>query len=147
MSDWLAPWLPNLNDRNALRLARLLTLASAAVHAGVAIAVCQMKLTETTVKLVLAIAGFSTGLLLGLYALGLLGRKISEAESLAAFVVGTAVTCVIMYTTNLSTWWYTLVGSTTIVIAGIILHVAVYLFRSSATQEQLTPSVRTYEFP
>ena len=37
MGDWLQRWLPKMDDRKALRLARLLTLVSAVVHAAVAI--------------------------------------------------------------------------------------------------------------
>ena len=34
MSDWLGRWLPTMDDRKSLRMARLLTLASAVVHAA-----------------------------------------------------------------------------------------------------------------
>ena len=56
-------------------MARLLTLASAVVHAGVAIAVYEIGLQKAVVDAVLSIAGFSIGLLLGLYALGLISRR------------------------------------------------------------------------
>ena len=34
MSDWLGRWLPKADERSGLRMARLLTVASAIVHAG-----------------------------------------------------------------------------------------------------------------
>jgi SSS family solute:Na+ symporter len=120
MSDWLGRWLPQMDDRKSLRLARLLTLISAALHAGVAYAAFQFSLETASVKLVLAIAGASTGLLLGLYGLGMIARNTSERVAIASFIVGTIVTC-IMFMTKLSSWWYTLVGSTTIVVVGLIL--------------------------
>ena len=44
MSDWLQRWLPDMDDRKSLRLARLLTLVSAVVHAAVAIVAYKMEL-------------------------------------------------------------------------------------------------------
>jgi solute:Na+ symporter, SSS family len=121
MSDWLQRWRPAMEDRKSLRVARLLTLLSAALHAVVAIVAFKMELTDSTVKLVLAIAGFSTGQLLGLYGLELIAPKTREAVAIAAFFVGVAVTCGVAIGTPLSTWWYTLVGSTTIVVVGLLL--------------------------
>jgi SSS family solute:Na+ symporter len=121
MGDWLQRWLPLMEDRKTLRMARLLTLISAAIHALVAIVAYKIELTESTVKIVLGIAGFSTGLLLGLYGLGLIAPRTREAVAIAAFFVGLVVTCAVARGTSLSSWWYTLVGSTTIVIVGLVL--------------------------
>jgi solute:Na+ symporter, SSS family len=123
MSDWLQRWLPTMDDRQSLRLARYLTLISAALHAVVAIAAYKMGLNESTVKLVLGIAGFSTGLLLGLYILGLIAPNTREAVAIAAFFVGLAATCGVAFGTPISSWWYTLVGSTVIVTVGLVLGV------------------------
>jgi Na+/proline symporter len=123
MSDWLQRWLPSMSDRQSLRLARYLTLISAALHAMVAIAAYKMGLNESTVKLVLGIAGFSTGLLLGLYILGLIAPNTREAVAIAAFFVGLAATCGVAFGTPISSWWYTLVGSTVIVTVGLVLGV------------------------
>ena len=74
-------------------------------------------------KVVLAIAGLSTGLLLGLYILGLVAPNTREAVAIVAFFVGLAVTITIARTTPLSSWWYTLVGSSVIVSVGLVLKV------------------------
>jgi Na+/proline symporter len=121
MSDWLQRWLPTMDDRRSLRTARWLTLISAALHAIVAITAYKMGLTESTVKLVLGIAGFSTGLLLGLYLLGLIAPKTREAVAITAFFFGLAATCGVAYDDRISSWWYTLVGSTVIVTVGLFL--------------------------
>jgi solute:Na+ symporter, SSS family len=122
MSDWIDRWFGRSDDRKSLLIARLMTLLSAAVHATVAIVACYIFSQDdtTTVKRVLAIAGFSTGLLLGLYGLGLITRT-SERVALIAFVIGTAITLAIMRWTSLSSWWYTLAGSSIIVLVGLIL--------------------------
>jgi Na+/proline symporter len=121
MGDWLQRWLPNMQDRTSLRVAQLLTLISAVIHAVVAVVAYQLAFAESTVSVVLKIAGFSTGLLLGLYVLGLVAPRTKEITALVAFVLGTAITCYVVFFTPLSGWWYTLVGSTAIVIIGLAL--------------------------
>jgi hypothetical protein len=121
MSDWLQQLVPTMDDKQSLRWARWLTLISAAIHAAVAIVAFKMGLNESTVKVVLGIAGLSTGLLLGLYILGLVAPNTREAVAIAAFFVGLAVTIAIARNTSLSSWWYTLVGSSVIVSVGLIL--------------------------
>jgi len=123
MSDWLGRWLPGMSDQKSLLLARILTLVSAVIHAAVAIVAYKMDRSGATVTLVLKIAGFSTGLLLGLYGLGLIAPRTREAVAIVAFFVGTAFTCWVAFRTPLSGWWYTLVGSTTIVLVGLVLGV------------------------
>jgi len=118
MGDWLQNWLPKLTDRRSLHVAQFLTLLSAALHAIVAVVAYQMDFAESTVAVVLKIAGFSTGLLLGLYGLGLIAPRTDEQTALAAFFGGTIITCLVVFLTPLSGWWYTLVGSTSIVIIG-----------------------------
>lgn len=121
MSDWLGRWLPTVDERKGLRMARLLTIASAIVHAAVAIVVYQIGLKMAIVDTVLSIAGFAVGLLLGLYALGLISRRVSQNTALVAFTVGVVVTCYVAFATPISGYWYTLVGSTVIVVVGLIL--------------------------
>jgi hypothetical protein len=102
-------------------MARLLTCASAVVHAAVAIAVYEIGLRRAIVDTVLGIAGFAIGLLLGLYALGMISQRVSQGTALAAFVAGVMVTCAVAFGTTINSYWYTLVGSTTIVTVGVIL--------------------------
>ncbi len=120
MSDWIAPLVPAMDDRKSLRLARLLTIGFAAVQCGVAIGAYEISLRMAIVDLVLGIAGFAIGLLLGLYGLGLIVPRTSERVALMAFAVGTLVTGWTL-TTSLNSYWYTLVGSGTIVGVGIVL--------------------------
>ncbi|HEX4415532.1 MAG TPA: sodium:solute symporter [Lacipirellulaceae bacterium] len=121
MSDWLQRWLPTMADRESLRLARWLTLMFAGLHALVAITAYKMAFDESTVNMVLGIAGFSTGLLLGLYFLGLIAPNTREAVAIVAFFVGLAVTCGVAFGTRISWCWYTLIGSMVVVIVGIVL--------------------------
>jgi solute:Na+ symporter, SSS family len=121
MSDWLGRWLPKVDERKGLRMARWLTIASAVVHAAVAIVVYEIGLKMAIVDTVLSIAGFAVGLLLGLYALGLVSRRVTQTTALIAFMVGVVVTCYVAFATPISGWWYTLVGSSVIVVVGLAL--------------------------
>jgi len=125
MSDWLTLLLPPLDDRKALSLARALTIGFALVQAVVAIVAYRMAIEESIVKAVLKIAGFAIGLLLGLYGLGLIWPRTSEPVALAAFGVGTAVTTGVAFYTRINGFWYSLVGSSTIVIVGFLLSLIV----------------------
>jgi Na+/proline symporter len=119
ISDWLEPMFGKATDRKGLFLARSLTIAFAVIQGGVALLAGGIQ--KSIVENVLSIAGFSTGLILGLYCLGLIGRRTSEPVALVAFSAGTIATCAVAFGTNVHWSWYTLVGSGTIVIVGLLL--------------------------
>ncbi len=121
VGDWIAPLVPTLDERKSLRLSRMLTLVFAAVQCAVAIGAYVMSIEMAIVDAVLQIAGFAIGLLLGLYALGLMAPRTPERVALIAFVVGTVATTYAMFGTSLYGYWYTLVGSSTIVVVGLFL--------------------------
>jgi Na+/proline symporter len=121
VGDWIAPLRPTLDERRSLRLSRMLTLLFAAVQCGVAIGAYMLVIEQAIVDAVLKIAGFAIGLLLGLYGLGLLVPRATQRAALAAFVVGTAVTCYTAFSTSINGYWYTLVGSSTIVLVGLVV--------------------------
>jgi SSS family transporter len=127
MSDWLSRYLPNLEGRKALNVARGLTIFFALVQAAVAIVAFKMAIEEAIVNAVLKIAGFAIGLLLGVYGLGLIRPRTSERVALAAFCVGAALTFCVAFripkglVPPINGYWYTLIGSSTIVIVGCIL--------------------------
>ena len=94
MSDWLGAGCRAWRIDKSLRLARIADAdfgrrsrggGDRRVRNGIA--------ADAMVTLVLRIAGFSTGLFLGLYGLGLIAPRTREAVALVAFVVGTVVTC------------------------------------------------------
>jgi hypothetical protein len=123
MNDLLSGPVSRMSDRQSLRLARILTLVFAAVQAAVAIAAYVLDATSAIINSVLSIAGFSTGLILGLYFLGLIAPKTSERVALVAFAAGTIVTFLVAFGTQVHYLWYTLVGSGTIVVVGLALSI------------------------
>jgi SSS family transporter len=121
VGDWLGRFLPDLDERRSLRLSRILTILFAGVQCAVAIGTYQLAIEQAIVDSVLKIAGFAIGLVLGLYGLGLISPRTSERVALIAFAVGAAVTCWVAFGTPVNGYWYTLVGSGTIVIVGLVL--------------------------
>lgn len=121
VSDWLSRLLPTLDDRRALGLSRLLTVLFAGIQCAVAIGTYQLALQGAIVDAVLKVAGFATGLVLGLYGLGLMSPRTSERVALMAFATGAVVTSWVAFGTPINGYWYTLVGSGTIVIVGLVL--------------------------
>lgn len=123
MSDWIARLYPNIEGRRALNISRVLTIIFAIVQSVVAIVAYYFELQkeQAIVDAVLAIAGFAIGLLLGLYALGLVAPSTSEPIALAAFGIATIVTTYVAFGTGLNSYWYTIVGSTTTVVVGVLL--------------------------
>jgi SSS family transporter len=123
MGDWLTRYLPQMSDASALRLARVLTIVFALIQSAVAIGAYMIALQEhqAIVDAVLKIAGFSIGLLLGLYGLGLIWKRTTEPIALAAFLVGATVTTYVAFRTPINGYWYTLIGSGTIVVTGLFL--------------------------
>ena len=132
MSDWLAGPVSQ-NERPAVVTsgADLDALFRRGAGAPWRSSRTRFDMTNAIVDAVLSIAGFSTGLILGLYFLGLIapnGRR--RRVALVAFAAGynRDVRCVWTQfgTRRTLHWlWYTLVGSGTIVIVGLALSSAV----------------------
>jgi SSS family transporter len=121
VGDWLSRMVPTLDDRKSLALSRALTLLFAAIQCAVAIGAYKIALEDAIVDAVLKIAGFAIGLVLGLYGLALISPRTSESTAIASFLVGAAVTTSVAFGTPVNGYWYTLVGSGTIVIVGLVL--------------------------
>lgn len=92
-----------------LRLTRWLT----AVFGGVQIAVgiLGQRLDSTVVSAVLSIAGFTTGIVLGVFFLGLFTRRVGQRAALCGLLLGLAVMTAVAFGTPLAWPWYSLVGS------------------------------------
>jgi Na+/proline symporter len=121
VGDWLGRVLPTLDDRKSLTLSRALTLVFAAIQCAVAIGAYRIALEEAIVDAVLKIAGFAIGLVLGLYGLALISPRTSENTAITAFFAGAFVTTSVAFGTPVNGYWYTLVGSGTIVTVGLVL--------------------------
>lgn len=92
--------------------ARCATVIFAVLQSAVAIFAFQVDVGESIIVSVLKIAALSTGLLLGLFLLGLVRDRSSEVAGIAGLVVGGAISSWVLFGTSVSWPWLSLIGST-----------------------------------
>jgi len=110
MGDFILPRRgASLSDATKLAWSRRLTVVFAVVQAGAAMAAIQ--LSRRVVDEVLGLAAFTSGLILGLFLLGTLTRRVRERGALAGVAAGTAVMLGVKLGTAVSWQWYVLIGT------------------------------------
>ncbi|MEE8526345.1 MAG: sodium:solute symporter [Thermoanaerobaculia bacterium] len=92
-----------------LWLTRALTVVFGLVQIGVGIA--GQWVESSVVSSVLGIAAFTTGIVLGIFFLGIFTRRVGQRAALTGLVVGLAGMTCIFFFTPLAWPWYALVGS------------------------------------
>ncbi|QEH38078.1 Sodium/glucose cotransporter [Aquisphaera giovannonii] len=122
------------DERTLLRLSRGLTVAWGAVQAAVAMGATQLE--DSVVNNALAIASFATGILLGLFLLGILTSRVGQRAALVGMVAGISAVSFAKFGTSLAWPWYALVGSSTVFAVGLA---ASYL-RREPVLEPSTPT-------
>jgi Na+/proline symporter len=116
VNDLYRPLFPGTDERRLLGLSKGLTAFWGLVQIGVALGAIGME--KAVVDNALAVAGFVTGILLGLFLLGLLIPRAGQAAAFIGMVVGLAVVSTAALGTKLAYPWYALVGSSTVVVVG-----------------------------
>jgi SSS family transporter len=118
VNDLYRPLVPHADERRLLRLSRWLTVFWALAQIGVALGA--IGLEAAVIDNALAIAGFITGILLGLFLLGQIVRGAGQGEAFVGMVAGLAAVSYARFGTKLAYPWYALVGSSTVVFVGAI---------------------------
>jgi SSS family transporter len=116
VNDLYRPLFPGTDERRLLRLSKGLTAFWGLVQIGVALGAIGME--KAVVDYALAVAGFVTGILLGLFLLGLLSRNAGQWAAFTGMVAGLLAVSYVAFGTKLAYPWYALVGSTTVVLVG-----------------------------
>ncbi|MFZ5829879.1 MAG: sodium:solute symporter, partial [Planctomycetota bacterium] len=115
-------YLPRLAEKPSparlVWLSRWLTVAFGLAQVGVAIAGRQLE--ENVINSVMAIAGFTTGPILGVFFLGLVPRSVSQRGALFGLVGGLAVLSGVAFGTRLAWPWYAIVGASVTFGMGIV---------------------------
>lgn len=117
VNDLYRPLFPNTDERRLLQLSKALTAFWGLAQVGVAIAA--IGLEQAVVDNALAVAGFVTGILLGLFLLGLIARNAGQAAAFIGMVAGLAAVSYAAFGTKLAYPWYALVGSSVVVVVGM----------------------------
>jgi solute:Na+ symporter, SSS family len=116
MNDLYRPLFPGTSERRLLAISKGMTAFWGVVQMGVALAAEQ--LSGSVVDNALTVASFVTGLLLGLFLLGLWTKDVGQRSAFIGLIVGTASVTAVMFLTRVSYPWYAIVGSGTVVIVG-----------------------------
>jgi SSS family transporter len=88
VTDFYRPLRPHHSEKWYVLVSRVLTVGWGVAQMGVAYAAWELGSDESVVKRVLAIAGFTTGLLLGLFVLGTLRVRVASWAAIWGLVCG-----------------------------------------------------------
>ena len=88
VTDFVRAIRPSLTESASVRLARGMTVVWGTAQMAVAIAAYRIGSDRTVVERVLAVAGFTTGLILGLFLLGRLRRPVPSWAAMIGLVAG-----------------------------------------------------------
>jgi solute:Na+ symporter, SSS family len=118
VNDLYRPVFPKTDERTLLRVSKGATAFWGLVQMGVALAA--ERLSDSVVNNALAVASFVTGLLLGLFLLGLWTKDVGQRAAFVGLIAGTAAVSAVKFLTGVSYPWYALVGSGTVVAVGLL---------------------------
>lgn len=108
--DLHRPWAGDLmSPARELQLTRWLTFAFGA--AQIAVGIGAQWLRSSVVASVLGIAAFTTGIVLGVFFLGMYARRVGQRAALLGLLAGLAAMTAIYFATALAWPWYALAGS------------------------------------
>jgi SSS family transporter len=117
VNDLYKPLTGRTDERHLMRLSRALTVVWGGVLMSCAFAATHLK--DSVVSNALAIASFVTGILLGLFLLGILTRRVGQAAALVGMIAGVVAVSSVKFGTDVAWPWYALVGSSTVYVVGL----------------------------
>ncbi len=121
------------SDAHYLRVSRIATLVWGVLQMVVAIAA--ISLSSRVVDEVLGIASFTNGIILGVFLLGTLTRRVGQTAAFAGILVGAGVMLWLKLFTAVSWQWYVLVGATTTFAVGVLASLTVPSAAPSGARE------------
>lgn len=104
------------SDRHYLRVSRFLTAFWGCLQIVVALAAIQF--SRSAVDEVLGIASFTNGVILGVFFLGTLTKRVGQQAAFVGILVGASVMLFVKLRTGISWQWYVLIGSITTFLVG-----------------------------
>jgi SSS family transporter len=109
VTDFYRPLARSASPQQLLRATKGFTLVFGLVQ--VLVALGGPLLGQTVVESVLTVAGFTTGITLGVFFLGIFTTRVDRRAALAGLALGLATITAVAFGTRLAWPWYTLVGS------------------------------------
>jgi len=128
IADFYRPLRPDRSDAHYLLASRVMTTVWGLARIGVAmLAVGLLHGDRSVVNQVLGIAGFTTGIVLGLFLLGRMSRPVPSSAALAGLLTGFGVVlCAWLPSQWKEEWlawpWYVPLGTASTVLAALAVH-------------------------
>jgi len=120
---WVPYRLPTAGESHKRKLVQICTVIFGFLQIQVGIA--GQGLQAGVIEAVMAIAGFTTGLILGVFCLGIFTRRVRAPAALWGFAAGLVLMTWIHFGTDLAWPWFTLVGSCATFLFGLLAQAAV----------------------
>ncbi len=117
VNDLYRPVTGRDDERHLMRVSRAMTVVWGFVLTAVAFGA--RLLEDNVVNNALAIAGLVSGILLGLFLLGILTRRVGQAAALVGVLAGIVAVVSAKFGTRLAFPWFALVGSSTVFAVGL----------------------------
>lgn len=147
INDLIRPARPDLSEDRLVVLSRLLTVAWGLAQMGIAYVAAVAFADSPVVEGALAIASYVTGIILGVFLLGILTRRVDQRAALVGLLVGLTAVSYAKFGPRLPgrlypfdgalAWpYFALVGSTTTFVAGLL---ASYLLPSLHDRPETEP--------
>lgn len=136
MNDLYKPLRRSRSDKHYFKVSHLLTLLWGVVQ--IAVALILRNKNRSALDLALSIASLINGPILGVFLVGVLLRRVSQAPALIGMVVSLATMLYIYFATRIAWTWYVLIGSG---ITLLIAWLASFAFAHAPKnrQDQLAP--------
>jgi SSS family transporter len=119
VSDFYRPLRPGHGEAHYLLVSRLMTSIWGVTRIGVALLAVPLVGSRSVVQQVLSVAGFTTGMILGLFLLGSLRRPVGSRAALGGLVGGFLTVLTVWLWSPLAWPWYAPLG--TLVTVGLAL--------------------------
>ncbi|MFV2069007.1 MAG: transporter, partial [Pirellulales bacterium] len=121
INDFYLPMCqPPPPPQRLLAASRQATIFFGVIQIGVGIGAHYLAVSRSVVYSVLSIAGFTTGLILGVFFLGVLTSRVSQRSALTGLIGGCAVVSTVAFGTRVNGLWYTIVGALATVVVGLM---------------------------
>ncbi|QEL14539.1 sodium:solute symporter family transporter [Limnoglobus roseus] len=91
VTDFYKPLVPNKSEASYVLLSRVMTVVWGVAQMGVAVFAYRIGSERSVVDRVLAVAGLTTGLILGLFLLGRMKKPVSSSSAIAGLLTGAVV--------------------------------------------------------
>jgi len=117
--DFYRPLRPGRDEGHYLAVSKRMTLFWGLVQVGVALVALATQGQRSVIDQVLTVAGFTTGVILGLFVLGGLTRPVASRSALVGLAAGFVAVSAVWWSGALAWPWFAAVGTVTTVAVGL----------------------------